>query len=109
MRGAAGEVLQVTLSVERLVDKAQADLERLAAQMRDEIGLPTLGGREAERLEGTTLLRAIEGSADPGQRDVAESGAERVAPGRRCRAASRAGPAGGAVESRLKVLLDVHE
>src|SRR5215470_8566770 len=77
--------------------------------MRDEIGLPALGGSETERLEGTTLLRVIEGSADPGQRDVAKSGAERLAPERRCRAASRAWPSGGAVESRLKVLLDVHE
>src|SRR5262245_2987982 len=77
--------------------------------MRDEIGLPALGGRETERLEGTSLLRAIEGSADPGQRDVAKSAAEGLAPGHCSRAASRAWPAGGAIESRLEVLLDVHE
>src|SRR5215475_13136525 len=77
--------------------------------MGNEIGLPARGRRCTERFEGAALPRAIERAAEPGQHDVARSGAERVAPGRRCRAASRAWFAGGAVESRLKVLLDVHE
>ena len=38
-----------------------AALAQIVAQMRHPIGLLALGGRETERPEGATLLRAIEG------------------------------------------------
>ena len=42
-----GEVLEVTLGIERLVDEAQGGLEGLAAEMSDEIALAARGGGHA--------------------------------------------------------------
>src|SRR5262245_33342795 len=109
MSGATGEVLEVALGVERLVDEAQADLEGLAAQMGNQIGVTADRGCQPERLERLVLPRAVEGAAQPRYCDVTRNAAERVAPGRCCRTATRSRPAGGAIKSRLIVLLDVHE
>ena len=95
VRGAAGEVLEVALGVERLVDEAQADLEGLAAQMGDEIGLTARGGGRAQRLEG-----ADSGRGDRRRRASRAARCHRgrcraLAPGRRRLAAARARLAGG--------------